>query len=141
MCVCVCVCVKREGRGGSCGLSLKLELDTRAPCLPRFILLISFSDTLLVVSIVATFVVQKGLLIVPVGTRVLFNLGSTLLRLCVCVSRGRESFGLSLKSGARHAPAPCFPRFLLLVSFRDTFLVVSISDIVNDCHLWPLLQS
>ena len=93
------------GRGGSCRLSLKLELDTRAPCLPRFILLISFSDTLLVVSIVTTFVVQKGLLIVPVGTRALFNLGSTLLRLCVCVSGRRESFGLSLKSGARHARA------------------------------------
>ena len=81
---------RRDGRGGSCGLSLKLELDTRAPCLPRFILLISFSDTLLVVSIVATFVVQKGLLIVPVGTRVLFNLGSTFSG-SVYVCRGGES--------------------------------------------------
>ena len=93
VCVCVCLCGKREGRGGSCGLSLKLELDTRAPRLPRFILLISFSDTLLVVSIVAAFAVQKWLLIVPLGTRVLFNLGSTLLRLCVCVLGGESLVG------------------------------------------------
>ena len=32
-------------------------------------------------------------------------------------------------------------RFTLLVSFRDTLLVVSISDLVYDCHLRPLLQS
>ena len=32
-------------------------------------------------------------------------------------------------------------RLILLVSFSDTLLVVSILDIVYDCHLWPLLQS
>ena len=43
------------------------KFDACAPRLPRFILLVSFSDsdTLLVVSIQA---VLKGLLIVPVGT-------------------------------------------------------------------------
>ena len=33
------------------------------------------------------------------------------------------------------------PRFTLLVSFRDALLVVSILDLVYDCHLRPLLQS
>ena len=39
--------------------------------------------------------------------------------------------------------APSLPRFILLVSFSDTLLVVSILDmiLVYDCHLCPLLQS
>ena len=35
---------------------------------------------------------------------------------------------------------PCLPRFNLLEGFSDTLLVVSILDIVYDCHLWQLLQ-
>ena len=31
--------------------------------------------------------------------------------------------------------APCLPRFILLESFSDTLLVVSILDIVYSCHL------
>ena len=38
----------------------------------------------------------------------------------------------SRELGAR---APCLPRFILLGSFSDTLLVVSILDIVCDCHL------
>ena len=37
--------------------------------------------------------------------------------------------------------APALPRFILLVNFSDTLLVISILDIVYDCHLRPLLQS
>ena len=34
------------------------------------------------------------------------------------------------------------PRFILLISYRDTLLVVSIfSILVYDCHVRPLLQS
>ena len=33
-----------------------------------------------------------------------------------------------------------FPRFILLVSFSDTLLVVSILDIIYDCHLRQHLQ-
>ena len=39
-------------------------------------------------------------------------------------------------AGAAH-----LPRATLLVNFSDTLLVVSILDIVYDCHLWLLLQS
>ena len=39
------------------------------------------------------------------------------------------------------ACAPRPPWFILLVSFSDILLVVSILDIVCDCHLWLLLQS
>ena len=39
------------------------------------------------------------------------------------------------------ARAPALPRFILLVNFSDTLLVISILDIVYDCHLRPLLQS
>ena len=61
-----------QGCGGACGLCPKSR--ARRMCalrLLRFILLGSFNDTLLVVSIldiVAGFEVLKGLLIVPVGT-------------------------------------------------------------------------
>ena len=47
MCVCACVCVCVGG--GAYGLCPKLKArSARVPCLPRFILLGSFSDTLLV---------------------------------------------------------------------------------------------
>ena len=39
------------------------------------------------------------------------------------------------------AYASHLPNFILLISFSDTLLVVSILDIVYDCHLWLLLQS
>ena len=39
------------------------------------------------------------------------------------------------------ARASALPRFILLVNFSDTLLVISILDIVYDCHLRPLLQS
>ena len=45
LCVCVCVGV------GAVGCVQIRELGTCAPSLPRFILLVSFSDTLLVVSV------------------------------------------------------------------------------------------
>ena len=37
--------------------------------------------------------------------------------------------------------APRLPRLILLGSFSETLLVVSILDIVYDCHLQPVLQS
>ena len=46
VCVCVCVCM-----GGGMCIVPKVESSARAPRLPRFILLVSLSDTLLVVSI------------------------------------------------------------------------------------------
>ena len=63
------------GEGAAYGLCPKSRAR-RAPCLPKFILLGSFSDTLFVVSIldisvmpvVAAFAVLRGLLMVPVGT-------------------------------------------------------------------------
>ena len=48
VCVCVCVCVCM---GGGLCIVPKVESSARAPRLPRFILLVSLSDTLLVVSI------------------------------------------------------------------------------------------
>ena len=42
---------------------------------------------------------------------------------------------------SRELGANRFPRFILLGNFSDTFLMVSILDIVCDCHLLPLLQS
>ena len=39
------------------------------------------------------------------------------------------------------ARAPRLPRFIQLVSFIDTLLVVWTLNIVYDCHLRPLLQS
>ena len=44
LCVCVCVCVYVVG-GGLVGCVQSQELCARASCLPRFILLVSFSDT------------------------------------------------------------------------------------------------
>ena len=54
LCVFVCVCVCGGGGGvGGAGLwsVSKVESPARAPCLLMFILLVSFSGTLLVVSI------------------------------------------------------------------------------------------
>ena len=52
VCVCVCVCVWGGGVGGAGLWSVsKVESPARAPCLLMFILLVSFSGTLLVVSI------------------------------------------------------------------------------------------
>ena len=39
------------------------------------------------------------------------------------------------------ARAPRLPRFILLISFSDTLLVVSTLDIVYDCNLGPLFCS
>ena len=50
VCVCVCVCVGGVGGAGLWSVS-KVESPARAPCLLMFILLVSFSGTLLVVSI------------------------------------------------------------------------------------------
>ena len=46
-----------------------------------------------------------------------------------------------VKSREFGARAPPLPSFILLVSFSDTLLAVSILDIVYDCDLWQLLQS
>ena len=51
VCVCVCVCVCGVGGGEGLWAVSKVDNSARAPRLPRFILLKSFSDTLLVVSI------------------------------------------------------------------------------------------
>ena len=50
-----------------------------------------------------------------------------------------EACVLSTKSRVQYTHAPGLPRFILLVSFSDTLLVVSILDIVYECHLWLLL--
>ena len=50
VCVCVCVCGGGVGGAGLWSVS-KVESPARAPCLLMFILLVSFSGTLLVVSI------------------------------------------------------------------------------------------
>ena len=52
-----------------------------------------------------------------------------------------EACVLCPKSRARRTHAPSLRRFILLVSFSDTFLVVSILDIAYDYHLRPLWQS
>ena len=44
----------------------------------------------------------------------------------------------------RREHGACAPRirmFIRLVSFSETLLVVSILNMVYDCHMWPLLQS
>ena len=69
-----------------------------------------------------------GLLMVPVGTTGSFRPGVSFFRavgeLMGCVE-SRE-----LGRGAPH-----LPRFILLGSFSDTLLLVSILDIVYECHL------
>ena len=53
---------------------------------------------------------------------------------------GREGLWAvsKVESSAR---APHLPKIILLISFGDTLFVVSILNIVYDCHLRPLLQS
>ena len=54
------------GEDGGLWIVSRIESSLHALCLPdlpRFILLVSFSDTLLVVSILATFAFLKGLII------------------------------------------------------------------------------
>ena len=65
----------RGGGGGSLWAVSKVESWMRAPHLPKFILLVNFSDTIcgfdfrhFWLSFVAAFAVLKGLLLVPVGT-------------------------------------------------------------------------
>ena len=53
--------------------------------------------------------------------------------------RGGGGCGLSTKSRVQYTHAPGLPRFILLVSFSNTLLVVSTLDIVYECHLWLLL--
>ena len=65
--------------------------------------------------------------------RVLFGLGIALSGVCA-------GWGLWAVSKIERARASS-PRFILLASFSDTLLVVSILDIVYHCHLRPLLQS
>ena len=64
---------------------------------------------------------------------------------CVCVARGGGGGGPPPRLvgcvESRELGANRFPRFILLGNFSDTFLMVSILDIVCDCHLLPLLQS
>ena len=138
-------------------------------------LLISFGGTLLVVSILGMVydyhlglllrswsIINGALLVVSIlGVVYDCRLGSLLrswgdywwflwelwvfVGLGMALSRLWEACGLCPKSRAWREHAPRFPRFILLVSFSDTLLVVSILDIVYDCHLkpvlWPLLQS
>ena len=69
---------------------------------------------------------------VPVGAIGPFWPGDGLFRaLCVCLWAWR----LCPKLRARCGCTPRLPRFILLVSFSETLLVVSILDIVYDCHL------
>ena len=51
------------------------------------------------------------------------------------------AYGLHPKLRARRACAPRLPRFILLGSFSGTLVMVSILDIVYDCHLQLVLQS
>ena len=51
-------------------------------------------------------------------------------RLASCVQRREHG-----------ACAPRIRMFIRLVSFSETLLVVSILNMVYDCHMWPLLQS
>ena len=48
---------------------------------------------------------------------------------------GGGACGLCSRSRARREHAPRFPRFILIGSFSDTLLVVSILDMAYDCHL------
>ena len=77
---------------------------------------------------VGGFAVLGGLLMVPVGTTSSFWAGVSPFRavgeLVGCVQ--------SRELGTR---PPRLPRFILLGSFSDTLLVVSVLDIVYDYHL------
>ena len=107
-----------------------------APRLPGFILLGGFGGAFLVVSILGVVydchlsaVLQSwgGYWWFLLGIWVLFGLG-----LALSVLWGSL---WAVSKVDRSARAPCLPRFILLGSFSDTLLVVSILDIVYDCHL------
>ena len=51
------------------------------------------------------------------------------------LDEGGGACGLCSRSRARREHAPRFPRFILIGSFSDTLLVVSILDMAYDCHL------
>ena len=62
-----------------------------------------------------------------------------------CVAGGVGEGLWAVSKVERSTRAPRLPRFILLISLSDTFsdtlIVVSILDIVHDCHSWQLLQS
>ena len=107
-----------------------------APRLPGFILLGGFGGAFLVVSILGVvYDCHLSAVLQSWGSYWWFLLGIWVL------------FGLGLALSVlwgslwavskvdRSARAPCLQRFILLGSFSDTLLVVSILDIVYDCHL------
>ena len=57
------------------------------------------------------------------------------------LGRGRGGGLWALSKVETSARASHLLRATLLVNFSDTLLVVSILDLVYDCHLWLLLQS
>ena len=109
---------------------------TRVPRLPGFILLVSFSDTLLVASILdMVYDCHLWLLLWSWGWScwrflwelwVIFGLGMALSGLWGVLWAVPKVGGL-----ARACP---FLGFILLVGFGGTFLVVSILGVVYDCH-------
>ena len=82
---------------------------------------------------VAAFAVLGWLLVVPVGAVGSFWPGVVFSGLCVCVCVW--ACRLCPKLRARCGCTPRLLRFILLVSFSDALLVVSILDKVYDCHL------
>ena len=143
------------GREGAWGLCPKRELGVCQLRLPMFIMLVIFLDILLVVSILNIVYdchLWPLLHFCPEG--VVNNFCGIygyifawelpfLMCVCVCVRlwRGRCRALLAVSKVESLAHSTCLPIFILLVSFSQTLLVVSISDMVYDCHLWPLLQS
>ena len=75
-----------------------------------------------------------GLLMVSVGTMGPFWPGDSPFR-----TMGEGLWAVSKVESL--ACVPRLPRFILLISFSDTLLVVSILDIVYDCNLGPLFCS
>ena len=59
----------------------------------------------------------------------------------VSLARGGGLWAVSKVERTARTRTPRFPRFILLASFSDTLLMVSIIEIVYDCYLRPLLQS
>ena len=90
-----------------------------------------------VIAIWVAFAVLGWLLVVPVGPIGPYWPGGGPFR---AVGGGGGGLWAVSKVGSS-ARAPRLPRFIQLVSFIDTLLVVWTLDIVYDCHLRPLLQS
>ena len=67
--------------------------------------------------------------------------GSGLGSPCLCRWPGGGLWAVSKVERTARTRTPRFPRFILLASFSDTLLMVSIIEIVYDCYLRPLLQS